>query len=56
MRLLRTELCVLLGEAPDYIGAVAHTEPNTHTVFSLFMSSGLGLCDRLNSLVCNLPD
>jgi len=27
---------------------LAHTESNTHTAFILFVSSGLGICDRLD--------
>jgi len=33
--------------------ALTHTESNTRTAFSLFVSTRLGMCDRWNSLVCN---
>jgi len=43
---------VEFGETPDYIGArrIKHAY-NFYLV--LFRSSVLGMCDRLNSLVCN---
>jgi len=31
---------------------LAHTESNTRTTFILFVSSGLGMCDRSHSFVC----
>jgi len=43
---------LLLRGAPDYIDA--HRIKHAHNLyFILFVSSGLGMCDRLNSLVCN---
>jgi len=43
---------VYLGEAPEYIDArqIKHVY---NFDFILFISSGLGMCDRLNSLICN---
>jgi len=39
---------VLLHEAPDYIGT--HRIKNAHNYYCIiFVSSGLGMCDRLNS-------
>ena len=39
-------------EAPDCVGA--HRIKRTHNFyFILFVSSGLDMCDRLNSLICN---
>jgi len=35
---------------------LAHTKSNKRTASSLFVSGRLGMCDRLNSLRCNLPD
>jgi len=32
---------------------LAHAESNTRTTFILFVSTGLGMCDRLHLLVCN---
>jgi len=52
--LLHTELYVLFHKAPDYIGA--HQIKHAHSFqFILFVSNGLGMCGRLNYLVCNLP-
>jgi len=51
VRLLCTELYVFVR----LLTTLAHTKSNTHTAFSLFVSSELGMCDRLNSLVCNPP-
>jgi len=43
---------VLLCWAPDYIAA--HPIKHAHNVyFILFVSGGIGMFDRLNSLVCN---
>jgi len=41
---------ILLHEAPDYIGA--HRIKLSHFYFILIVSSGLGMCDRLNFLLC----
>jgi len=45
---------LLLCEAPDYIGTlrIKHGH-NFHFIF-LFVSSRLGMCDRLNPLVCTV--
>ena len=43
---------VLLREAPDFIGARRFKHAHNF-YFVLFVSSGLGVCDSLNSLVCN---
>jgi len=43
---------LLLRGATDYTGA--HRIKHAHNLyFILFVSSGLGMCDILNSLVCN---
>jgi len=47
-RLLCTELYVLFWESTDYTG---RTESNVHSFqFILFVSSRLGMCDRLKSI------
>jgi len=44
---------ILLCGAPDYIAT--HLIIYVHIFcFILFVSSGLGICDRLNSLVCTV--
>ena len=50
--LLCAELYVLLFEAPGYIGTqwIKHVHS---FYFVLFVPSRLGMCDRLNSFVCN---
>jgi len=36
---------------PGAPATLVHTESNTRTTFILIESSGLGMCERLNSLV-----
>jgi len=48
----KANLATLLCGAPDYIGA--HRIKHAHNFyFILFVCSGLGMCNRWNSLVCN---
>ena len=52
LRVASTYHIVLLHKAADDIGT--HQIKQAHCFyFTLFVSSGLGMCDRLNSLVCN---
>jgi len=53
---MHTELYVFLQEAPDYIW---HTPNQTNVQLlvytTVFVSRGVGMCERLNSFTCNLP-